>query len=184
MDVGSVKRIHQSDWTNRGVRFLRARDIVALYNNIEPDNKLYISVEQYNDFSNLSGKVKINDMLVTGVGTIGVPYLIKNDNPIYFKDGNVLWLKNNNAVVGDFLYYSYTTKYLQDYIVESAGVGTVGTYTITTCKTTPIYLPTDKVEQQKIGNFFREQDEAINAADQQIRKLKTIKRALMDKMFA
>ena len=39
-------------------------------------------------------------------------------------------------------------------------------------------------EQQKIGDFFREQDDAINAADQQIRKLKTIKQALMDKMFA
>lgn len=40
------------------------------------------------------------------------------------------------------------------------------------------------LEQQMIGDFFREQDEAINAADQQIRKLKTIKQALMDKMFA
>ena len=39
-------------------------------------------------------------------------------------------------------------------------------------------------EQQMIGDFFREHDEAINAADQQIRKLKTIKQALLDKMFA
>lgn len=30
MDVGSVKRIHQSDWRNEGIRFLRARDIVSL----------------------------------------------------------------------------------------------------------------------------------------------------------
>ena len=29
MDVTSVKRIHQSDWTNSGIRFLRARDIVS-----------------------------------------------------------------------------------------------------------------------------------------------------------
>lgn len=29
MEVTSVKRIHQSDWTDSGVRFLRARDIVA-----------------------------------------------------------------------------------------------------------------------------------------------------------
>ena len=29
MNVTSVKRIHQSDWTDSGIRFLRARDIVA-----------------------------------------------------------------------------------------------------------------------------------------------------------
>lgn len=30
MEITSVKRIHQSDWTDSGVRFLRARDIVAV----------------------------------------------------------------------------------------------------------------------------------------------------------
>lgn len=30
MEITSVKRIHQSDWTDSGIRFLRARDIVAV----------------------------------------------------------------------------------------------------------------------------------------------------------
>ena len=76
MNVTSVKRIHQSDWTSSGVRFLRARDIVAAYKNEEPSDYLYISEEKYNEYSSLSGKVKIGDLLVTGVGTIGVPMLI------------------------------------------------------------------------------------------------------------
>ena len=42
MDVGSVKRVHQSDWRDSGVRFLRARDVVADFNNEEPDDYLYI----------------------------------------------------------------------------------------------------------------------------------------------
>lgn len=41
MNVTSVKRIHQSDWTDSGVRFLRARDIVAAAKNEEPDDYLY-----------------------------------------------------------------------------------------------------------------------------------------------
>ena len=32
MDVGSVKRIHQEDWVNEGIRFLRARDFFSSKN--------------------------------------------------------------------------------------------------------------------------------------------------------
>ena len=89
MNVTSVKRIHQSDWTDSGVRFLRARDIVAASKNEEPDDCLYISKEKYDEYSLASGKVAIGDLLVSGVGTIGVPYLIRNSEPLYFKDGNI-----------------------------------------------------------------------------------------------
>ena len=47
MDITSVKRIHQSDWTESGIRFLRARDIVADYKKEEVEDKLYISKEKY-----------------------------------------------------------------------------------------------------------------------------------------
>lgn len=50
MNVTSVKRIHQSDWTNNGVRFLRARDIVAASKNEELDDYLYISKEKYEEY--------------------------------------------------------------------------------------------------------------------------------------
>ena len=40
MNVTSVKRIHQSDWTDSGIRFLRARDIVSAAKNEEPDDYL------------------------------------------------------------------------------------------------------------------------------------------------
>ena len=44
MNVTSVKRIHQSDWKSSGVRFLRARDIVADYKKENMDEYLYISL--------------------------------------------------------------------------------------------------------------------------------------------
>lgn len=84
MEITSVKRIHQSDWTDSGVRFLRARDIVAVSKNEEVSEPLFISQEKYDEYSALSGKVKIGDLLVTGVGTIGVPMLINNEEPLYF----------------------------------------------------------------------------------------------------
>ena len=93
MNVTSVKRIHQSDWTDSGVRFLRARDIVAASKNEEPNDYLYISKEKYEEYSTISGKVDIDDLLVTGVGTIGVPYLVENTEPLYFYAETVLLFK-------------------------------------------------------------------------------------------
>ncbi len=160
MDVGSVKRIHQSDWTNTGIRFLRARDIVAFHNGEEVDDPLFISKEKFDEYSLISGKVKLNDLLVTGVGTIGVPMLISNENPLYFKDGNIIWLKNNNAVDGKFLFYSFDSNPLKSFINNEAGIGTVGTYTINSCKKTPINIPRS-IEQEKIGEIFANIDNLI-----------------------
>ena len=102
MNVTSVKRIHQSDWTDSGVRFLRARDIVAAAKNEEPDDYLYISKEKYEEYSTLSGKVGVSDLLVTGVGTIGVPYLVRNLEPLYFKDGNIISTVNKKRITSSW----------------------------------------------------------------------------------
>ena len=183
MNVTSVKRIHQSDWTSSGVRFLRARDIVAAFKNEEPSDYLYISEEKYNEYSSLSGKVKIGDLLVTGVGTIGVPMLINSEKPLYFKDGNIIWFQNGNEIDGDFFYYSFTGNSIQNFIQESAGTGTVGTYTIDSGKKTPIVLPQDIAEQQKIGSYFQSLDNLITLHQRKVEKLKNIKKSMLQKMF-
>ena len=160
MNVTSVKRIHQSDWTDSGVRFLRARDIVAAAKNEELADCLYISKEKYEEYSALSGKVGVSDLLVTGVGTIGVPYLVRNLEPLYFKDGNIIWFQNSDKIDGKFLFYSFSAEQIQGFINESAGIGTVGTYTIESGKKTPISLP-NQIEQAKVGEFFQQLDNLI-----------------------
>jgi len=160
MEVASVKRIHRKDWTDSGVRFLRARDIVSHFKNEKQNDCLYISKEKYDECSALSGKVSVGDLLVTGVGTIGIPYLVNDLNPIYFKDGNIIWFKNGSKINGFFLYYSFIGNEIQNFINVLSGTGTVGTYTIESGKKTSISLP-DKLEQQKIGNFLKHLDHLI-----------------------
>jgi type I restriction enzyme S subunit len=183
MDVTSVKRIHQSDWSGSGIRFLRARDVVSAYKNEEPSEHLYITEEIYTEYSLLSGKVKKGDLLVTGVGTIGIPLLILDDNPVYFKDGNIIWFKNENKIDGLFLYNSFINQSIQTYIKHSAGTGTVGTYTIDSGKKTPLSIP-ESAEQIKIGNLFKQLDTLINQHQSQLKKLGNIKQACLAKMFA
>ncbi len=178
MNVTSVKRIHQSDWTDSGVRFLRARDIVAAAKNEEPDDYLYISKEKYEEYSALSGKVSVSDLLVTGVGTIGVPYLVRNLEPLYFKDGNIIWFQNSDKIDGKFLFYSFSAEQIQGFINESAGIGTVGTYTIESGKKTPISLP-NQIEQAKVGEFFQQLDDLITLHQRKLEEMKKQKKALM-----
>ncbi|MGG2940754.1 restriction endonuclease subunit S [Heyndrickxia faecalis] len=182
MEVTSVKRIHQSDWTDEGVRFLRARDIVCASKGEEPTDYLYISQEKYDEYSRISGKVKVGDLLVTGVGTIGVPLLVTQEEPLYFKDGNIIWFKNEKKLDGNFFYYSFIGESIQKYIRDVAGIGTVGTYTIDSGKKTPIQIPSYE-EQEKIGNFFKQLDHLITLHQRKLKKLQNIKKAYLNEMF-
>ena len=182
MDITSVRRVHQKDWCNSGVRFLRARDVVAYSKGEEVDDPLYISTAMYAEYSAQCGKVQKNDLLVTGVGTIGIPWLVPNDNPVYFKDGNIIWLKNRNALDGRFLYYDFMGAQIQTFIHETTGLGTVATFTIDTACKTPIIYPSQS-EQHLIGSFFRDLDNLIALYRHKYERLKRLKQALLRKMF-
>jgi len=182
MDVASVRRVHQEDWTDEGVRFLRARDLVAFAKNESIEDPLFISSEMYKEYSAQSGKVSVGDLLVTGVGTIGVPWLVTSDNPVYFKDGNIIWFKNRHSIDGGFFYHSFTASAIQNCINEAAGIGTVGTYTIETGKKTPIWLPS-RQEQREIAAMMTHLDDLITLHQRKLELLRNIKKSLLDKMF-
>ena len=182
MEVTSVKRIHQADWTDSGVRFFRARDIVSSMNNEEVDNPVFISEDKYEEYSRISGKVIEGDLLVTGVGTIGVPYLIKDSTPLYFKDGNIIWFKNNNILNGEYFYYCFQNNSIQSQIYSASGKGTVGTYTIENGKKTSISYPSLK-EQVKIGKLLDTMTIMITLHQRKLEHLNLKKKALLQKLF-
>lgn len=182
MEVTSCKRVHQSEWTTEGIPFYRAREIVGLHNNekIEP---LFISNETYERNSKVSGKISAGDLLVTGVGTIGIQYLVKENDKFYFKDGNIIWFKNDESRVGGkYLYFVYDVPDIQKQIKEMSGKGTVHTYTIDNARKTKIPVPT-LPEQQKIASFLSSIDERITLIDRQLDNLKQYKKSLLQQMF-
>ena len=177
MKVTSVKRIHQSDWQKEGIPFYRARDIVAFSKNQKISEPLYISRNKYEQFSKISGKVKKNDLLVTGVGTIGVPLLIRK-TPLYFKDGNIIWFQNNNQINGNFFYNLFLTSSVQKFIRTNTGVGTVSTYTIDSGKRTPVFLPKTK-EQNKVSEIFEIIEKLISLQQRKYKILLNLQNTLL-----
>ena len=141
----------------------------------QPD--AYISRELFENLRTNYQYPHDGDILISAAGTLGRAVEFDGKEQ-YFQDSNIVWLNHKGKLYNPFL------KLLYGVVTWNSVEGsTLKRLYNSNILNTEIFVPSYQ-EQQKIGDFFREQDDAINAADQQIRKLKTIKRALMDKMFA
>ncbi|ELY4300765.1 restriction endonuclease subunit S [Cronobacter turicensis] len=181
IDIRSAARVHKEQWTEAGVPFFRTSDVVSIYKGQE-NTKVYISHEVYNSLSEKIGKVAKDDLLITGGGSIGIPYLVPNDNPLYFKDADLLWLKNNKKFNGYFLYTFFFSECFKKHIKSISHTGTIAHYTIEQAKATPINTCNDE-EQTQIGNYFQKLDALINQHQQKHNKLSNVKKAMLEKMF-
>lgn len=181
IDVRSAARVHKEQWTEAGVPFFRTSDVVSIYKG-QKNNKAFISHKVYNGLSEKIGKVTKDDILITGGGSIGIPYLVQNDYPLYFKDADLLWLKNNKKFNGYFLYTFFFSAPFKKHIKSISHTGTIAHYTIEQAKATPINTCYDE-EQTQIGNYFQKLDALINQHQQKHDKLSSIKKAMLEKMF-
>lgn len=146
-NITSSKRVFEREWTKTGIPFLRTRDIASYHSGEEQKDKLYISDDTYKEKIASSGEPQKGDLLVTGVGTIGLPYLIDTDDRIYFKDGNILWMKKSDAFYPQWLYLQFLSKEIQKQITDGSGFTTVGTFTIKNAK--KLNVPMPSVPEQK-----------------------------------
>ena len=74
--IFSASRVHKNEWTTSGVPFYRSSDVISIFNGVENSRgKAFISDELYESLSSKSGKIQENDILITGGGTIGIPYM-------------------------------------------------------------------------------------------------------------
>lgn len=103
-EVGSSKRIFMKEYIDKGVPFFRSKEIIERSKGNSISTELFITQERFNEIKGKFGVPVKNDILLTSVGTLGVPYLV-DDEEFYFKDGNLTWFKNFKKEV--FRYYIY-----------------------------------------------------------------------------
>ncbi|OAB41795.1 restriction endonuclease subunit S [Paenibacillus antarcticus] len=182
IEISSAARVHKNEWTTSGVRFFRSSDVVSNFNG-KKNTPAFISYSLYDELSKKSGTVQPGDILITGGGSIGIPYLVADLEPLYFKDADLIWLKSANKIDGYFLYSYFVTPQLRKYISSITHIGTISHYTIEQAKDTPTSLPKQQVEQEKISNFFKKLDETITLHQQELTILKQTKLGFLQKMF-
>ena len=180
-ELKSASRVHKDEWTSNGVPFYRSSDVMAAINGTE-NEKAFISEELYEKLSKVSGKLEEGDILVTGGGSVGNPYIVPDNKPLYTKDADLLWIKNKGKFHSYFLYEFFFSPTFRNYLGSISHVGTIAHYTITQLSDTPICLPSFE-EQKKVGEYFQSLDNLITLHQRKCNELKEIKKYMLQNMF-
>jgi type I restriction enzyme S subunit len=181
-EITSSKRVFQSEWRSEGVPFYRARELAVLGETGQVDNELFIAKSLYDSFRTAHGVPEVGDMLVTGVGTLGKVYVVRNEEEFYFKDGNIIWFKIRGAVSAEFLRQLYLTKVVMKQITDGSAGTTVGTYTISGAKKTQIPFP-PLPEQTAIATVLSDMDLELAALEQRRDKTRALKQGMMQELL-
>lgn len=179
--IGSSKRVYESQWRTKGVPFYRAREIVRLSRDGYVDNELFIEEELYVELSSKYGIPKAGDIMVTGVGTLGICYIVKENDRFYFKDGNTLWFKTKEGTNPQYVQYAFKSEFLRRQIDNCVGA-TVGTFTIERANKTTIPVPSFE-EQERIVAELDLLTGIIDKQKQQLKELDTLAQSIFYDMF-
>lgn len=185
-DVSSSKRVHKKDWKEKGIPFYRTRELVVLSEKGYVNNELYIAEEMYEEFKENFGVPQENDILLSGVGTIGVPFIVQGNNKFYFKDGNIIWFKNKGIFHSKYVYYLYKSIFLRNQLKALSSGTTVDTYTIVNATNTIVPLPPFPEQKRivdRIESLFAKLDQAKELAQNALDTFETRKAAILHKAF-
>lgn len=176
----SSKRVYLSDYTTFGIPFYRGKEISEIKLGIVPKDILYISQEAYDEYKSKFGVPHIGDILITAVGTLGNVLRINDNSPFYFKDGNLIWIKDiqeNSAFLERLLEVNS-----EDINKTSIG-STQRALTMVELRKLKFIFPS-KQEQEKIASFLTAVDNKIEKLTKKESLLQQYKKGVMQKLFS
>ncbi|MEI0700721.1 restriction endonuclease subunit S [Brachyspira intermedia] len=182
-EITSSKRVYKSDYVDNGIPFYRGKEITMLKNKKNIKDLIYISEKKYLELKEKYGVPQKGDILMTAVGTIGNAYTITDDNEFYFKDGNLLWLKNIKEY-SKFLEFLFEND--KENIIKKSAGSSQKAFTIIKLENLVFKFP--NIELQKtiadnIQNIFDKVDNIENNINENIDKLNVLKQAVLKKAF-
>ncbi len=144
-DITSSKRIYAKEYVDNGVPFYRSKEIIQKHHNSELDLTLYISNKKFDEIRLKFGVPTAGDLLLTSVGTLGVPYLVKKIDLFYFKDGNLIWFRSPARESSIFLYYWILSDNGRNELLKTTIGSSQPAFTIINLKKINIVFPSEKI---------------------------------------
>lgn len=121
--VGSSKRVFKEELIESGVPFYRGTEVGALAFGESIAPELFITRSHYQELVDHTGKPIIGDLLMPSICPDGQIWLVDTEEPFYFKDGRVLWVKPDRSIFNStFLQYAMRDRFISDF--ESFASGT------------------------------------------------------------
>jgi len=183
-EITSSKRVFYSEYVSEGIPFYRSKEIIDLYNNRNIATELFISENRYNDIKLKYGVPQKDDILLTSVGSLGIPYLVKNTDKFYFKDGNLTWIRNinKNIILPQYLILWICSNIGKQKLDEVTIGSTQPALTISGLKTIEIILPSIE-EQKRIASIHSSLDDKIDLLQRENKTLEAMAETLFRKWF-
>jgi type I restriction enzyme, S subunit len=184
-EITSSKRVFKSEWTQDGIPFYRAREIVKISKDEKFKDPIFISNNHYQELAKKYGVPKIGDLLVTGVGTLGISLIIENEKPFYFKDGNIIWFKKKEEINSKYVQHYLNSPIVQKIINNKIGA-TVKTLTISDANNLQIPVPSLQ-EQEKIverlDKVFENIDHKISIYEDEVKGIDKLFNSTIHSIF-
>ncbi|WP_420378378.1 restriction endonuclease subunit S [Gilvibacter sp.] len=182
----SSKRIFKKEYVQEGIPFYRSKEVKELAHDKEISLELFITRNRYDEIKSKYGVPKEGDILLTAVGTIGEMYVVKkNDQEFYFKDGNIMWLKDFTGLNTYYLKYA-----LMSFVEQLKSMSQGSAYkalTIEKLKKYKISVP-DIISQNQIVEQIESlqlyQRRIIRIYEQKLVSINDLKKSILQKAFA
>lgn len=172
-----------SEYVTSGIPFYRSKEIINLHKNQNIQTELFISEERFDEINLKFGSPTEGDILLTSVGTLGVPYQVKKGDKFYFKDGNLTWFRNfSDKVNKKYLYFWLTSPIAKRKIDEITIGSTQKALTIVSLNNIEIDLPSI-TEQNKIVEVISAIQEKIELNQEMNETLEEIAKVTFKSWF-
>lgn len=180
--VCSSKRIFARQYVDSGIPFYRQKEIINKKNKLEITDPLFISTQTYEEIKKKFGVPQKGDLLITAVGSLGIPYVV-DDEIFYFKDGNLIWLRNFTEDINSKYIYFWIASDIGQKSIWSRTIGSAQpALTIDTIKQFEIPIPKYAI-QCKIVEFLSAYDDLIENNQKQIKLLEEEAQRLYKEWF-
>ena len=182
-EITSSKRIFYNEYVESGVPFYRSKEIIEKAKGDTISTPLFISHARFKEIQESFGAPQKRDLLLTAVGSLGIPYLINDSNPFYFKDGNLIWFKSfNGDLNSEFLYYWFKTRSAFQMLDKIAIGSAQKALTISSIKQISIEIPARDI-QDRIVTVLSRYDALIENYQRQIKLLEEAAQRLYKEWF-
>lgn len=181
--ITSSKRIFAEQYVPEGIPFYRQKEIIEKHDKKQISDPLFISEDVYELIKDKYGIPQQGDLLLSAVGvTLGIPYVVQNEK-FYFKDGNLIWLKDFcKEINSKYIYFWLDSKFgLESIYIRSIGSAQPA-LTIDLVKKYKMFFPTKNI-QDKIAHILSRYDEAIDNNNKRIKLLEQMAQNLYKEWF-